>query len=219
LLSFLFRFGYPFIGEDSRDRFDSSDKNGTSAVTPLSQTSVLFSGGGEGNMSAVFKIDSIVALFGICFNRLCKRMQQLFQKEHFSLLNCIIDHSSLGAARDHALRNSQVLSHFNILRNDPGKITDGKRVGHVFSKRTHQGEDISNRKEACDTDDEAEELMAGYGLQRGPRGALIPRHRPDIEAKRTGTFLAVERARKNRKNNKKQSRDAAITEWALQMRN
>ena len=69
-------------------------------------------------------------------------------------------------------------------------------------------------------DKEADKLMAGYGLQRGPRGALVPRTRPDVEAKAKekkrlgpdGELMG--RASKNRKNKKKQNRDSAQKDFA-----
>jgi hypothetical protein len=62
---------------------------------------------------------------------------------------------------------------------------------------------------------EANELMAGYGVRRGPRGGLIPRTRPDVDARRSKPPDAVGRATKNRKNNKKQKRDKGSKEIAL----
>lgn len=66
-------------------------------------------------------------------------------------------------------------------------------------------------------DANADQLMAGYGMKRGPRGGLIPRTRPDVEARRLSTLPeTVGRATKNRKNKKKQKRDEGLKEIALE---
>mmetsp|Transcript_20945 Transcript_20945/g.30364 ORF Transcript_20945/g.30364 Transcript_20945/m.30364 type:complete len:150 (+) Transcript_20945:1162-1611(+) len=74
-----------------------------------------------------------------------------------------------------------------------------------------------NEDHLC-TDDEEEKLMAGYGVKRGPRGALIPLSRPDLDARklleRNNEDVLIGRSRKNRKNKKKQSRDEAMTDFA-----
>ena len=62
--------------------------------------------------------------------------------------------------------------------------------------------------------------MAGYGVQRGPRGTLVPKYRPDAEARREAvrddpTYELRGRASKNRSSKKKQKRDTAIKEFAM----
>lgn len=63
-------------------------------------------------------------------------------------------------------------------------------------------------------DANAGQLMAGYGMKRGPHGGLIPRSRPDLEAT-SSIPEAINRAAKNRKNKKKQKRDEGLKAIAL----
>lgn len=70
---------------------------------------------------------------------------------------------------------------------------------------------------AIEGDTGAAQLMAGYGMKRGPHGGLIPRSRPDVEAHQSMSTIpeAVGRATKNRKNKKKQKRDEGLQEIAV----
>ena len=75
-------------------------------------------------------------------------------------------------------------------------------------------------RDPYDTDEEANRLMAGYGVMRGPRGSLVPKHRPDVEARREALRNDPDhelkgRASKNRSSKKKQKRDSAVREFAM----
>ena len=59
--------------------------------------------------------------------------------------------------------------------------------------------------------------MTEQGNERGPRGGLIPKTRPDVAAKPTGLEAALLRGGKNRKNKKKQMRDIALKEFVTTM--
>jgi hypothetical protein len=59
-----------------------------------------------------------------------------------------------------------------------------------------------------------QELLDGYGVQqRSIRGALLPKFRPDLEARKTQDAV-LGRATKNRHSKKKQQQDAAMKEFA-----
>ena len=126
-----------------------------------------------------------------------------------------------------------------IGRNHPGKVNAGRKVGHVFSRegrsfnagtgspapKSKSGRTTPQRRgdgmrDPYDTDEEADRLMAGYGVMRGPRGSLVPKHRPDVEARREALRNDPDhelkgRASKNRSSKKKQKRDSAVREFAM----
>ena len=118
--------------------------------------------------------------------------------EKLSFLSSIIDCFRLRDARETSDRRSKmcdtnIIGNTPIARNDPGKVNGGRRIGKVFSKS-----------------DGPENWM-----KRGPRGSIIPKKRPDLEAKNSSRCVeALQRATKNRKNNKKQKRDAVLTKSA-----
>jgi hypothetical protein len=68
--------------------------------------------------------------------------------------------------------------------------------------------------EASPEDANADKLMAGYGMKRGPRGGLIPRNSFEAEARQSVTEV-VGRGLKNRKNKKKQKCDQGLKLIAL----
>jgi hypothetical protein len=124
-----------------------------------------------------------------------------------------------------------------IGRNHPGKVNAGRKIGHVFSKegrsfnagtgspgpesgRTTPQRKGNGMRDPTDTDEEADRLMAGYGVMRGPRGSLVPKQRPDVEARREALrsdplFELKGRASKNRSSKKKQKRDSPVREFAM----
>jgi hypothetical protein len=68
--------------------------------------------------------------------------------------------------------------------------------------------------EASPEDTNADKLMAGYGMKRGPCGGLIPRNSFEAEARQSVTEV-VGRGLKNRKNKKKQKCDQGLKLIAL----
>lgn len=81
---------------------------------------------------------------------------------------------------------------------NPSPIVAGRKVGFTFSKPGFNGSRNSPSTQP----------------NRGPRGGLIPKHRPDLDAKPKGLDALYLKARKNRKNKKKQKRDTALREFA-----
>ena len=162
--------------------------------------------GGTCDLELVFRIGDCVDTFRECHERLFARIRTLDDasssetNEQVSFLSSIIDCFRLRDARETSDRRSKMCDINDIgttrpiARNDPGKVNGGRRIGKVFSK--------SDGPE---------------NWKRGPRGGIIPRKRPDLEAAKNSNHRNVEilqRATKNRKNNKKQKRDVAFKEFA-----
>lgn len=58
------------------------------------------------------------------------------------------------------------------------------------------------------------QALRKYG-KRSSRGALVPKRRFDVEMKTDGAKALMQRGSKRRKSKKKQSRDAAVVEFAM----
>ena len=161
-----------------------------------------------------------------------------------SLLGNLVNCTKLQVERKACLAKAERLHDLSkekpfIGRNHPGKVNAGRKVGHVFSKegrsfnagtgspapesksgRTTPQRRGGGTRDPYDTDEEADRLMAGYGVMRGPRGSLVPKHRPDVEARREALKNDPEvelkgRASKNRSSKKKQKRDSAVRDFAM----
>lgn len=134
LISFFYRFG-----DVSRYKNNSINRG---AFTKLSQRTILFSDGGEADLSPVFKIDECAKLFGLCFMRLMERIKLRSEGENVSFLSAFIDTTWLRTERNLRHRKSELLSTFatsepkaSDLCHDPMNATAGtKRVGHVVCK-------------------------------------------------------------------------------------
>ena len=161
-----------------------------------------------------------------------------------SLLGNLVNCTKLKVERNACLAKAERVHDLSkekpfIGRNHPGKVNAGRKVGHVFSRegrsfnagtgspspesksgRTTPQRRGDGMRDPYDTDEEADRIMAGYGLMRGPRGSLVPKHRPDVEARREALRNDPDhelkgRASKNRSSKKKQKRDSAIREFAM----
>jgi len=207
LLSFFYRFG------------DSSKQkviNDIRAFTTLNQRSLLFADGGEADLSAVFKIDVCSKLFGLCFNRLIRKIELRSKGVHVSLLESIVDSAKLISKRKLCLNKSNLVvqykkkqrDHF-ISRFDTGKVTPStKKVGHIFSKSDAGNGSLSRVGKRS-------VVNLSKSAIRSKRGSLIPKQRPDLDAKHADKNVLIGRAKKNRKNKKKQNRDRALVEFAF----
>ena len=239
--SFLYRYG-AIKGYRQRCHQNS--------VTTLGQTTTLTShDNGHADMMPVFHLSHCVKVFERCFWRLMQRFQRLgslsSQKRSGSgpsLLGNLVNCTKLSLERKSCLSKAERVRDMSmskpfIGRNHPGKVNAGRKIGHVFSKegrsfnagvaspasasgRTTPQRRGNGAREPSDTDEEAEQLMAGYGVQRGARGTLVPKYRPDVEARREAirddpTYELRGRASKNRSSKKKQKRDTAIKEFAM----
>lgn len=155
-------------------------------------------------LTPVFRLNDCVNMFGECHARLLDRILIVNDyngdADKISYLSSIIDCYRLRQERDSSERRAKLCD--NIVRgptahNDPGKVNAGRKIGKVFSK----GGGIHKND-----------------LKRGPRGNILPKKRPDLQAKRSlrdnREHELILRGTKNRKNNKKQKRDSAVQSFA-----
>lgn len=159
--------------------------------------------GGVCDLELVFRISDCVDMFRECHARLFARILMVNdagsseQKVKLSFLSSMIDCFRLREARETSDRRSKMcdtnIVNTPVARNDPGKVNGGRRIGKVFSKND-----------------------GPENWKRGPRGNILPKKRPDLEAKNSSRDreALLQRAMKNRKNNKKQKRDVALREFA-----
>lgn len=157
--------------------------------------------GGMCDLELVFRIGDCVDVFRECHERLITRILMVNtgsdKAERLSFLSSMIDCFRLREARETSDRRSKMcdtntIGNTPIARNDSGKVNGGRKIGKVFSKND-----------------------GPENWKRGPRGNIVPKHRPDLETRRRGDAdIILQRATKNRKNNKKQKRDVALREFA-----
>lgn len=146
----------------------------------------------------VFKLESCVGLFNECYSRLSERLMRT-SRQRISFLSSFVDCHRLREAREYSMRRSKAaptLASGSKSCHDSGKVSAGRKVNTVFTKSGR----IDNHS-------------------RSGRGAILPRRRPDLEAKRSIRNTeqdVIQRGLKNRKNNKKQKRDKALVDFAKQ---
>ncbi len=153
--------------------------------------------GGVVDLTPVFRLSDCVDMFRECHDRILKAD---IGEENIktSFLSSIIDCFRLREARETSDRRSKMVDNTvrpPIARSDPGKVIGGRSVGAVSYKSDAQ-----------------------KGYKRGPRGGIVPKIRPDLAAKDylKGSCYGeiIQRAMKNRKNKKKQTRDAPFKKLA-----
>ncbi|KAL7545244.1 hypothetical protein ACHAWF_008597 [Thalassiosira exigua] len=186
LISILFRYGCV-----ERDALASTD------LEQLQNKNYILScAGGNCELTPIFRLSELVGMFGECHKRLFDRM--LADNRDISYLSSIIDCYRLREARETSDRRSKFCDNIYrpVARNDPGKISAGRRVGQVFTKNGAQNNNF----------------------KRGPKGGIVPRKRPDLHAKHSlrnnRESETIQRGMKNRKNKKKQKRDEALRTFA-----
>jgi hypothetical protein len=158
---------------------------------------VLRCDGGVVDLTPVHRLSDCVDMFRECHDRIRKAdIGENAVKTYY--LSTIIDCFRLREARETSDRRSKMGDdNFRppIARMGPGKVNGGRSAGAVIS-----GSDVQK------------------GLKRGPRGGIVPKIRPDLAAKKSlksdcyGEI--TQRAMKNRKNKKKQTRDAPFKKLA-----
>lgn len=200
--SLLFRYGC--IGPQKNDQ--------RAAITDLEDLRnrhfVVSCDGGTCDLDLVYRLSDCVDMFRECHARLFDRIKMWddnsgssssssMANKKISFLSSIIDCSRLRDDRETSDRRSKMCDtaathETPISRNDPGKVNGNRKIGKIFSKR--DGPD---------------------DWSRGPRGNILPKKRPDLEAKISNRDTEIlQRATKNRKNKKKQKRDSALREFA-----
>ena len=158
---------------------------------------VLRCDGGVVELTSVFRLSDCVDMFRECHNRILKAdIGEDTAKASF--LSSIIDCFRFREARETSDRRSKMDNDTvrpPLARSDPGKVNGGRSVGVVSYKSDAQ-----------------------KVFKRGPRGGIVPKIRPDLAAKDSlkGNCYGeiIQRAMKNRKNKKKQTRDTPFKKLA-----
>jgi hypothetical protein len=173
LLMFLFRYGgvqgYPGVDPHARTR--------------LTQLMVIESeDGGSADMGGVYQVENCVKVFEACFMRLRQRLNQNVNPDH-SLLMHVINSSILERKRRECCLKASLVTKF---KKEPRRssIEDNSSNPRAMAGPTlfsHRQTQQSNRQtqqqgkrrpspppepEQLDTDDEANQLMAGYNSNR-----------------------------------------------------
>jgi len=209
LISLLFRYGC--IG--------AHNDNSTTNLEQLRiREDTLSSDGGMCELTPVFRLSECVGMFRECHVRLLERFLKVDEgstrnKTSHSYLSSIIDCIRLREARKTSDRRSKLCDSIcrPIARNHPGKVNSNRRIGHVFSKNggatQAQGGGIKRGPRGGTS-----------GFERGARGGIVPKRRPDLQAKHSlrgdRDAETIQRGMKNRKNKRKQQRDKALKSFA-----
>jgi hypothetical protein len=203
LISFLYRYSTP-----------SRSKN--KARTYLSNNKTIRSEGGEAELKPV-SVQHCIEFFQSCFQRIMDNLGQHGQNEK-SLVASLIDMMKVKRERSFVLEQSK------SFKNSPAKkekeSSADRKISHTFSKGNlissfeRQG---GERRNCVGVDKETQEKVKALKKsgKRSNRGALIPKRRIDVEMKLDGMDALIQRGAKNRKNKRKQTRDAALTEFVM----
>ncbi|KAL7505454.1 hypothetical protein ACHAXN_006569 [Cyclotella atomus] len=215
LISLLFRYSCIRSFKDGSTTDLESIRNGEGLIA---------SDDGVCDLAPVFRIPDVVEMFRECHERLFDRilLAEGFDdgvgSDKLSYLSSMIDCFRLKEARESSDRRSRIADDITrpVGRDHPGKVNASRRVGKVFTKNEYS----NGPKRSIPTsflDHGSNKRRLSYNdtpPKRGPRGGLVPLHRPDVAAMKTlrsnpETELLL-RGTKNRKNKKKQMRDEAL---------
>lgn len=206
LLSFFFRF------RKWRGERRYQDRRG-SPETHLSPHSVIHCDGGSAELQPVFKLEHCCRLFDMSLTRLINELQ--LEDSTVSFLGQLVKAQQLCSERNICQKKASQLGRFSqSQQHGLAKKDREASVKHLFVFSNPNAIGNALQVEALPEDANADELMAGYGMKRGPRGGLIPRNSFEAEARQSVTEV-VGRALKNRKNKKKQKRDQGLKSIAL----
>lgn len=183
------------------------------AKTDISEPTIIICDGGEADLNSGVKLDRCVRLFGECFNRIMYQLYQQHNGVDTSTIASLIDGSKLKNARRKCI---EMAMQWKKMKGP--KVVDPSLQMRESSNAPRRGISFSktgpNLFLSFNGNSEDNNGGANQEVLRGPRGGLIPKCRPDIDAKPSGVTALLLRGRKNRKNNKKQKRDAALREFA-----
>ena len=170
-------------------------------------------------LTPVFRLPDCVEMFRECHERLSDRCLH-DGAQQCSYLSSIIDCQTLRQARESSKRRARLCDNIitrPIPQNHPGKVSAGRRISHVFTRNGSTASEASlSNKRKNKNESQGYKRSKSDRTQRGPRGGLIPKNRPDISARKSlGEEAAVlQRGMKQRKNKKKQARDKELTRFA-----
>lgn len=215
LISLLYRFGYIC---------SRGDKLTTDLIHLKSLGQILTSDGGVCELTPVFRLPDCVDLFRECYERLsdrCLLIDNLSGGYQCSYLSSIIDCFSLRETREASMRQARLCDDITrpIPRDHPGKVSAGRRISYVFTRNGNSSSlkhENNKRKKTTSRNPKSYKRSKSDVTNRGPRGGLVPKSRPDLAARKSlGTDAAlIQRGMKQRKNKKKQERDKELTRFA-----
>lgn len=177
---------------------------------------------GSADLKAVYKADQCVDLFGLAWDLLVTRIERGDTTK--SMLAGVVNEDRLRVERESRLNQAKLLNEYTkkhqaksgIPNNNPNQSTNvnGRPMNQVFQRLASFPRSKPLPETPNEMDASEQELLAGYGVKRGPRGGLKPKFRPDLAARKFFSELHG-RATKNRHSKKKQMRDVAVKEFAL----
>lgn len=194
LLTFLYRYGRDLdCNEDSLQKDTQNDI--------FSKPTIIYCDGGKADINAQVKALRCGDLFGVCYKRLLYMIRQQQCNVDISMIASVIKVEKLKSARGNCIT---MASEWKRMRSPnrykPQTIIGSSKLGFTFSK-------FGSLKKSHD----ALDMGTSTGsTKRGPRGGLVPKTRPDIDAKPQGLKEMFLKGSKNRKNKKKQKRDTAL---------
>ena len=186
----------------------------------LSQNKIVQCDGGAAELKSVFKLEHCCDLFDRSWSRLIDELES--DDSTASFLGKLVHSGVLRSERERNRSKAEKVHLYSQSR----KARSAQRPNannSGFSAASSSNSPKGGEKEcaaaaapaALPRDADASQLMAGYGMKRGPHGGLIPRNRPDVDARRSMAPEAIGRATKNRKSKKKQKRDEGLKAIAL----
>lgn len=205
LATFLFRFR----------KFTHRNQQSPDYTSILSQGKTIRCDGGCAELKPVFKLEHCCDLFNRCWQRLLTDLEA-DDSSTTTILGKLVNKTALQSERDLNLKKASKLGQYSQSQKGASAAAkwnanrSARVAAPVAKKRAAEQTDANIAGDAGEA-----QLMAGYGMKRGPHGGLIPLNRPDVDARQSMPDEAIGRATKNRKNKKKQKRDEGLKEIAL----
>jgi len=207
LISLLIRYGGDSSGGRGLHRNPKENSTTTDLEKLKSREEVLRCDGGTVELTPVFRLSDCVDMFHECYNRL--------------LLSDTTDDALLSARKTATVPPSYLS---RII--DCHRLREARETSERRSRMSENSNSCSRRKYLSspvipstipppeNVNNDSRRKLGG--MKRGPRGGIIPKYRPDLMAAATNQqdLNLLQRATKNRKNNKKQKRDAVVNEYA-----
>lgn len=194
IMTFLYRYS----------NLDAKEGLNCQTKTEISEPTMVKCDGGEADLNAGIKAARCADLFGVCYERIMHSLEQHQHGYDVSMIASIIKSKNLKFARKNRMKMAsewKKIKQLNEGTYSTARVTRSvakNNFGFTFTKSVPFNE--SNQSTAP---------------KRGPRGGLIPKCRPDIDAKPKGLTALLLRGSKKRKNKRKQNRDSAFQDRDL----
>jgi hypothetical protein len=158
---FLFRYG----GVGGGKKLDKS------TWTPLDQLMVIeCRDGGSADMGGVYQIENCVKVFHACWQRLRTKLKQSPNPKH-SMLRYVVDANELQVRRRMCSRKASIITRFDGPKHYPTQEkTTETALPPAACTRSHEAT-LPSTPVQLNTDDEAEQLKAGYGEASKPKAS------------------------------------------------